>query len=235
MLLMDEIPAQNSASKYLKTVASKTNKKIIVGGHSKGGNLAVYSSLYCEKDIKDRIIQIYDFDGPGFNKNIFELPEYFEIENKIIKITCEEALIGVLLFHSEKMLFVKARGISIFQHDLFNWRIKKDGEFKFVKQANLQSIVFKRTVQDFIDSTSEEDRHRMINVIFSVIMETKESTLFDVVLRPIRYSFGINKRYRKLSKSDKKLLQKSFTRYIKTYNKNLVAALKRRYSFKNFK
>ena len=120
MLLMDEVPAQNSASKYLKEVASRTTKKIIVGGHSKGGNLAVYASLYCDKSIKDRIIKIYDFDGPGFNKNIFEMNEYKEIENRIFKVTCEEALIGVLMFHSEKMLFVKSRGISIFQHDLFS-------------------------------------------------------------------------------------------------------------------
>ena len=78
MLLMDEIPAQNSASKYLKEVASRTSKKIIVGGHSKGGNLAVYASLYCDEKIKKRIKVIYDFDGPGFNKNIFEMPEYIE-------------------------------------------------------------------------------------------------------------------------------------------------------------
>ena len=235
MLLMDEIPAQNRASKYLKEVASKTDKKIIIGGHSKGGNLAVYASLYSDDEIKDRIIKIYDFDGPGFNKNIFNLPEYLKIENKITKITCEEAIIGVLLYHSEKMLFVKSRGISIFQHDLFNWQIKKDGEFKFVKHANLQSIVLKRTTQQFIDSTSEEHRHKIINLIFGIIMETPESTLFDVVLKPIKYSFGISKRYRKLPKEDKKILKKSLNRYIKTYNKNMVLAIKRRLKFKKFK
>ena len=135
MLLMDEVPAQNSASKYLKEVASKTKKKIIIGGHSKGGNLAVYASLYCEEKIRNRITKIYDFDGPGFNKYIFDMPDYLAIEDRIIKITCEEALIGVLMFHSEKMLFVKAKGISIFQHDLFNWKITKNGEFKYVKES----------------------------------------------------------------------------------------------------
>lgn len=235
MLLMDEIPAQNRASKYLKEVASKTKKRIVVGGHSKGGNLAVYASLYCDEAIKKRIVKIYDFDGPGFNKYIFDMPEYLEIENKIVKMTCEEALIGVLLYHSEKMLFVKSRGISIFQHDLFNWQINKDGEFRFVKQANLQSIVFKRTVADFIKSTSEEDRQRTIDLIFSIIMEKPESTLFDVVFRPFSYARGITKRYKKLPKDDKKLLKTSLNRYIKTYNKNLVYALKRRLKFKKFK
>ena len=235
MILMDEIPAQNSASKYLKEVSSRTNKKIIVGGHSKGGNLSVYASLYCDDKIKERIMKIYDFDGPGFNKYIFDMKEYLEIEDKIIKMTCEEALIGVLMFHSEKMLFVKARGISIFQHDLFNWKIKRNGELKFVKQANIQSLVFKRTVQDFIDLTSEEDRKRIVDSIFSVIMEKPESTLFDVVLRPFRYSRGISKRYRKLRKEDKKLLQKSLLEYTKLYNKNLVRVLKLRLNFKKLK
>ena len=235
MLLMDEIPSQNSASKYLKEVADRTNKKIIVAGHSKGGNLAVYASLYCENKIKDRIIAIYDFDGPGFNKNIFNMLEYKMIENKIIKMTCEEALIGVLLYHSEKMLFVKSRGISIFQHDLFNWKVNKDGELKFVKKANLQSLVFKRTIDEFIDSTPEEDRVKIINSTFKVIMETKESTLFDLVLKPVRYSLGIGKRYRKLPREEKKLLKNGLKRYVKLYNKNLVKALKRRLSFKNIK
>lgn len=235
MLLMDAIPSQNSASRYLKEVAKRNNKKIIVGGHSKGGNLAVYASLYCEKKIKDRIINIYDFDGPGFNKNIFTMQEYKDIEYRIIKMTVEESLIGVLMFHRERMLFVKSRGISIFQHDIFNWKIKKNGEFKFVKNANLQSLVFKKAVDEFINSTSEKDRELIINLVFKVIMENKESTLFDVVSRPFRYSLGISKRYRKLEKGEKKLLKNGLKRYIRIYNKTLVNILKRRLSFKHIK
>lgn len=235
MLLMDAIPSQNSASLYLNKIAELTSKPIIVGGHSKGGNLAVYASLYASQDIKNRIIKIYDFDGPGFNKNIFVLDDYKEIEQRIIKMTCEDALIGILLYHSEKMLFVKSRGISIFQHDLFNWKINKFGEFKFVKRASFQSRVFKRTVAEFIDSTSEIDREKIVNLIFHVIMEHPESTIFDVVFRPFRYSRGIHKRYRALQKEEKKLLKTSLRRYTKMYQKNLVYNLKRRLNFKKTK
>ena len=66
-------------------------------------------------------------------------------------------------------------------------------------------------------------------------MEKPESTLFDVVFRPFSYARGITKRYKKLPKDDKKLLKTSLNRYIKTYNKNLVYALKRRLKFKKFK
>ena len=66
-------------------------------------------------------------------------------------------------------------------------------------------------------------------------MEKPESTLFDVVLNPVKYAHGITKRYKKLDKKDKKLLKTSLNRYIKTYNKNLVYALKRRLKFKKFK
>ena len=235
MLLMDAIPSQNSASLYLSRVAELSTKPIIIGGHSKGGNLAVYASLYADQSIKDRIIKIYDFDGPGFNKNIFVLNEYKMIENKIVKMTCEDALIGILLYHSEKMLFVKSRGISIFQHDLFNWKINKYGELKFVKNLSFQSRVFKRTVQEFIDSTSESDRERIVNLIFKVIMETPESTIFDVVFKPFRYSRGIGKRYRALEKEDKKLLKSSLKKYAKMYNKNFIKNLKRKGNFKRIK
>ena len=61
MSFKELVPAQTTAKNYLNKIAEKyKDKQIIVGGHSKGGNLAVYAAAYCEPKIQDRIIKVYN-------------------------------------------------------------------------------------------------------------------------------------------------------------------------------
>ncbi|MBQ4011467.1 MAG: DUF2974 domain-containing protein, partial [Erysipelotrichales bacterium] len=47
-----------------------------VTGHSKGGNLAVYASVFAKEEVKERILDVYSNDGPGFLKPIISSDEY---------------------------------------------------------------------------------------------------------------------------------------------------------------
>ena len=49
----------NEAVEYLENVAKKTKKSIRLGGHSKGGNLAIYAAAFSKDDTRKRIIDIY--------------------------------------------------------------------------------------------------------------------------------------------------------------------------------
>ena len=70
------VPAQEESRKYLNNIAKGLKKKIIIAGHSKGGNLAVYSAMFAYKNTKKKISLIYSFDGPGFEENIIESENY---------------------------------------------------------------------------------------------------------------------------------------------------------------
>ena len=70
MSFMKDIPSQKESVRYLNKIAKKYRGKIIVGGHSKGGNLAIYSSMFCDDKIKKRILAIINADGPGFDKKV---------------------------------------------------------------------------------------------------------------------------------------------------------------------
>lgn len=84
MSFMDNVPCQIAGKEYLEKIAEKyPNKKIRIGGHSKGGNVAIFSAISVSKDIQNRIIKVYNYDGPGFNKNIIEKYENNEIISKI--------------------------------------------------------------------------------------------------------------------------------------------------------
>lgn len=213
MAVLDVIPSQEEASKYLFRVIKHLKNDFYLGGHSKGGNLALYAALYCGEDIQDRILHIYNHDGPGFQTNIFLTKEYKRLENRVSKTTCEEALVGILLYTSNRMKFVKARGLSLFQHDPFNWLITKDGRFRYVKNSNLLSKTFEKTMHDFIESTSLENRKIFLSLFFKVGMESKKSTILDIFRHPIRYIRGIRKRFKNLKPQQRIFLKTMLKKY----------------------
>ena len=100
MSFMDVVPAQIEASKYLNNVIDKDNyKNIYIGGHSKGGNLSVYSAVKSNKSVKNRIKSIYSNDGPGFKNSLTKSPEYKLIADKIIPLVPQSSIVGLLMEH----------------------------------------------------------------------------------------------------------------------------------------
>ena len=83
MSFSDLVASQTESVKYLEKIANKyPEKKILVGGHSKGGNLAIYASVFCKPEIQDRIIEVYNNDGPGFSEKVVQSPEYEKMIKK---------------------------------------------------------------------------------------------------------------------------------------------------------
>lgn len=232
MSFLDVIPSQEDASLYLERVGKLIEQNFYVGGHSKGGNLAVYAALYATKAIQDRIIKIYDHDGPGFQTDIFTDSRIQSIEHKIEKTSCREAMVGILLHHSEKIKFVNSRSFSILQHDPYNWEVTKNGAFKLVRQANLISHTFEKTVNDFVEMTSMEDKKLFFDVLFKIAMEHPHTTLIDIKRHPFRYSFGVRKRFLQLSFEEQKLFKKLLKRYRQLWRHNFKLYLKRKIHFK---
>lgn len=232
MAFLDVIPSQEDASLYLERVGKNSTEDFYVGGHSKGGNLAVYAALYATKPIQERIIKIYDHDGPGFQTDLFSNSKMKELESKIEKTSCREAMVGILLHHSEKIKFVNSRSFGILQHDPYNWEVTKSGAFKLVRQANLISHAFEKTVNDFVEITSLEDKKIFFDVLFKIAMEHPHTTLIDIKRHPIRYSFGVRKRFLQLSIEEQRLFKKLLKRYRQLWRHNFKLYLKRKIHFK---
>lgn len=213
MSYLDIIPSQKEATRYLERVAAKRNLPIYLGGHSKGGNLAVYAAYNTEKEIQDRIVCIYDYDGPGFQTDIHHTEQMKKLMNRIQKYTCREAMVGILLNHSEDLIFVKTKGLSIFQHDPYNWVVRKDGKFKLVDNANIFSKTFEKTMNDFIETSSIETRKRFLEILFQVSMEHSYSTVLDWVRHPFRSIHGMIKRYKNLTYKQRVFFKKMLKKY----------------------
>lgn len=112
MALLSPVPGQSYSVKYLNMITGRLHKPFYIGGHSKGGNLAVYSAMKCIPMVQERIIRIYSMDGPGFRPEVLKECRYEEIADKVIKILPHSSLIGMIFEQNNSYRVVESKGIG---------------------------------------------------------------------------------------------------------------------------
>mgnify|MGYP001047270204 FL=1 len=172
------LPSQYLAVKYLEKAAEAFGGDFYVGGHSKGGNLAVYAAMNCREETRKRLIKVFNNDGPGFRPEIREQGNYSAIEDRVIKFIPRSSLVGMILENHGKYEIVESRGIGTFQHNTYTWKIK-DGTI--VRAKNMTNAKIKRdaALNEWILSLSEEEIHLFIDTLYDVISASKASDVFE--------------------------------------------------------
>ncbi len=226
MSYLDEIPAQADAVAYLNEVASRTEGEIYVGGHSKGGNLAVYAAMRCDASARSRIVGVFNQDGPGFRTDIFQTEEYAAIADRVRKVIPCDDLVGMLLFHEQKVKIVKCRGLFLLQHDPYNWAIGRDGAFKSVSRKSAGSDVIDVTVKAWLDSM-EEKRPHFVDLLFYVLGADDGVTVADYRARPVEEMRAVKERFRSLEEEERKFFRHTVKEFWR-YGKENIRKLKKR-------
>ncbi len=175
---------QKYASIYLNKAIKLLDRNIRIGGHSKGGNLAISSAMNAKFFIKPRIKEIYNFDGPGFLKEQFESKEYKTLEKKIKMFIPEQSIIGMILYHTPDYKVVKAKHFSILQHDAFNWKLDNNGFILSIQ--NKRSKNLERKLTQKLEKLSVPERLQLVENMFNLfkkndIKDTKEIKLNSVL------------------------------------------------------
>ena len=168
MCFQPVIPSQTEAADYLEETVKGRNERLIVGGHSKGGNLAVYASMKASKSIKNRIVQIYNNDGPGFRKHILESSEYQEIIPKVRTIVPESSIVGMLLGHEEEYEIVHSSQRGIMQHDAGTWKVMRNS-FVYLDSVSNASKFLDSTLKEWIASLDTNQRKEFVDGLFSIL------------------------------------------------------------------
>ena len=158
MSFKSHIASQISAKQYLEEIAKEyPSSKIIIGGHSKGGNIAVYAATFASKEVKDRIINVYNNDGPGFCEDVIETAEYQEILPRVHTYIPQSSIIGRLMNHKEKYTIVESVQRGIMQHDLYSWQLLGK-EFVTLKKLTNESEFIDKTIKDWLENVEPEKR-----------------------------------------------------------------------------
>lgn len=162
----DIIPAQEKAVSYLNEILFSTKKPIYVGGHSKGGNLAMYASMFCQEF--DKIVQIYNHDGPGFNNEILETKEYQERKEKIITYIPKASIVGNILNQDTKTMIIKSKQIGFLQHDLYSWLVLNN-HFIYTKELSVDAKNLSNLLNETLDKIPNAQKERMVTLLFDFL------------------------------------------------------------------
>ncbi len=180
MTFLCPIPAQQYAVEYLDAIGRNLKEPFIVGGHSKGGNLAVYASLKCKKEIQDKILAIYNNDGPGFRKEIFEDGEYEKLADRITKTVPQFSFFGMLLQDEKECIVIKSSGVGgIGQHDPYTWEVE-NGAFIELEGINKSQKKINDSLNGWVAKLNEEELKTFATTLFEVIGATEADTVIEL-------------------------------------------------------
>lgn len=209
MSFVEVIPAQAEALEYLKQVSIKFPKDMFyVGGHSKGGNLAVYSAATCHRDISDRLIKIYNNDGPGLRKEVIESEKYERVANRVVTLLPQSSMIGMLLVHEGNYGVIKSTEFGPYQHDGFSWEVIGTG-FVYLSERDDDSFVIDLTVRNVLSNMSLEQRENFTNVLFDILMSNDKKTLTDIEKEGIKGLIEMNRQFISLDKVTKDAIKET--------------------------
>lgn len=167
MSFITPIPAQVKAVDYLHYAAERIRGDFSVGGHSKGGNLAVYSAMKCSKLVRNRIEVIYSQDGPGFTKETLADSDFDAIKDRIQKFVPRSSIIGMMLQSQEEYKVVEARSVGILQHDPFNWVVEGD-DFVYRDDVAGRYSISDTSVNEWIERADPAEMKVFFDKVFEI-------------------------------------------------------------------
>ena len=186
------VPAQRMAAAYLRAAAQALpSQPLRVGGHSKGGNLAVYSAVFCGESVQNQLMRVYNNDGPGFRTSLLGLPEHKNVADKITTILPESSVVGMLLEHEERYEVVRSTQSGLWQHDGFSWELMGT-KFIYVEDIKNSSKRKDKTLRAWVDDMDMELREQFVNKLFAFCKSTDARTLTDLKRDPIGLMNAIN-------------------------------------------
>ena len=203
------VPAQERAVEYMERISDKASGMLRVGGHSKGGNLAIYGSVMC-KSAHDKILEIYSNDGPGFSKEFQESPETAEMMPKIIRIIPEYSIIGTLLEHEKQPIIVASTSRGLLQHDGFSWEVQGPGLVRR-DSLNKTALRFIEILHKWIDGMDTEQKRLLIEDLFATLQASGYENLSEVQSGGIKSLAAMVKRLDKFAPESRGMMQELLT------------------------
>jgi hypothetical protein len=166
------VPAQIEAVSYLEKAAGRFRGPLRLGGHSKGGNLAVYAAAFCKKTIQSRITTIYSNDAPGFNPPVLKSPGYRAIRKKISAFVPQGSVIGMLFEHDDEYTVVKSDQSGLLQHDVYSWEVTHNDLVRLDKISRGSRFI-DRTLKEWIGSLDSAQREQFTEALYAVLSSTE--------------------------------------------------------------
>lgn len=202
MTYKDEVPAQKLAREYLEHMAPRLSGELHVGGHSKGGNLALYAALTCSADARERIGRVWCLDAPGFRAGRFKAEDFARLglragagdedsaanagtlrACKIERIIPQDSLVGVLLECPAPARVVRSNAQGLMQHSVFTWEISDDrSDFVEAERLGEGSQALHDVLAEWLASMDDERCEQVVDALFAALGASGARDARDVFL-----------------------------------------------------
>lgn len=209
MSIMDTVPAQEKALSYLTSVvADLPSNQFYVGGHSKGGNLAVFAAVFSNTTVQNQLIQIYNNDGPGFKTSLLDSKAYEHVAPRIRTLVPKSSIVGMLLEHEESYDVVQCtiKQSGLLQHDGFTW-IVKGTSFIHLEDVDRESKFLSKTIKAVLNNMTIEQREAFTYAFFDILSANEQKSLLDIQNGQLKSIVAMVKAYDGLDKVTRKALR----------------------------
>ena len=183
---MRQTSGQKHAADYLNRIGELSDRPLRVGGHSKGGNFAVYASAFCDASVRERILEADTNDGPGFIQEVAESKEMEEICPKIRSLVPDESLFGLMMYGIYGHEVIKSSARRVFQHDAQTWQVVGNRFERAEKGLTEASILLDKTLTGWVANVEPKQRKKFVDFIFDVLDTSGADTLAELHQNRIR-------------------------------------------------
>lgn len=210
-----EIPAHRSAMTFLEDHLPNLSGRITVSGHSKGGNLALYSAVQSSTSLREKIAELLLLDSPGLMKSLLEKPSYQELKAKMIVIRPQDSVVGVMLYWDRPAQLVAAEGIGFAQHNALTWEVDlTTNDFAYEDQPTELSQRLEETFQEWIETLPNQELKQGCDLVFDTILDSGIESLDDIGIQALPQIGQMLQEFGNLSDKQKKVLQDGFNQLL---------------------
>lgn len=176
------ISSQASALRYVTEELESLAGRFFLGGHSKGGNLALFAYLFLKDTEKERIVRVYNNDGPGFPEDIANILFTKKNCEKILNIMPEDSIIGRMLTDGGRIKIIKSTASGAAQHNIFTWETN-GSEFARTEKFSLLSEYMEHTLTQSLDALPPEKMKAAATAVFEIAKKSGIQSLKDINIK----------------------------------------------------
>ena len=219
---LEVIPSQTRALEYLGRMTRQyPDAKLRIGGHSKGGNLSVYAAVKAPAAVQDRIVRVYNNDGPGFAKPLVGTPEHTRVADRILTVVPQSSVVGQLLEHEQNVEIVRSDAEGMLQHDGFSWQVKGT-QFVHLDDFSREGKLVDEALSSWADSLNTQQREALAEALYSVFTATGAKTLSELNEEKLKSASAMLKTYKNLDRESRRMVSEMFKIFFRLGTKNFV-------------
>jgi len=202
----DVVLAQKQAVHYVNSVVPKLRGEVILGGHSKGGNLAVFAASHASDRVMKRITAVYNNDGPGFQTSVIQSEGYQKMLGRIRTYIPNSSVVGLLLEHGENYTVVACREKGLMSHNSVTWEVSGN-TFVRAKEITKSSRQLNEALRAWMATLNLEQREQFVEALFNIIQASGAETLSDLSKERLTAIDAMIRKLKTMDKETKALLK----------------------------